>query len=646
MTSDLDDQPADQSAPPRVSNGERRLAGLVLRLTAANVRVQYAVLFGALALPLVVALVALAQERWYPVLDLAMTELRVRDVGTSHTPTIGLPGRIGDLPEQGSHPGPLSFWVVAPVYRLLGQTPYSMEVATVVVHLVFVALILWCCFRIAGRSGLLIGAVATGLLMRGYGQLLLTQPWNPYFPLLAWVLVLVATMAVFMGYTRWIIAVVAAGTFCAQTHIPYLLLCVAIFAVAAGFIVWQAVRSSGDDRRQLSRPLLLSVGIGVLLWLPPIVQELGAGEGNISRLRDHFGSPTEEVVGLRDAASIVLRHLNVWEAFFALRKGPWEGPGLTIEPLMGIGMDFDVARWPGALLLLLWAGAAMVAWRAGPSWLRAVHAIVALGLVLSWISVARIFGTTWFYLTLWMWAVTALMVIGVIGSAAVLIRRRWPARAMRAKPFGALAAVVALGVSMVMFSLDAVHAEHPEESQSKALGAVVDPTYDAIVEGVGAASGTDGHYLLRWSDVHFFGNKGFGLLNELDRKGLDVRADAFWKVPVTDHRVIEPEEATAQIHLATGAYADDWRRVDGAVEVASDDPRTDDDRARYDELHDALVADLRSDGLDDLLPLVERNMFGLSIDPRISYRAQQYATEMMQIGTEVAVFIAPADAEP
>ncbi len=47
-------------------------------------------LLALLALPLIVALAVLAQKRWYPILDLAMTELRVRDVGTSHPPLIGL----------------------------------------------------------------------------------------------------------------------------------------------------------------------------------------------------------------------------------------------------------------------------------------------------------------------------------------------------------------------------------------------------------------------------------------------------------------------------------------------------------------------------------------------------------------------------
>ena len=57
-------------------------------------------------LPLVVAVVALRGTSWYPVLDLAMTEFRVHDVFDADTPLIGLPGRIGDYPNEGSHPGP------------------------------------------------------------------------------------------------------------------------------------------------------------------------------------------------------------------------------------------------------------------------------------------------------------------------------------------------------------------------------------------------------------------------------------------------------------------------------------------------------------------------------------------------------------
>ncbi len=38
------------------------------------------------------------------------------------------------FPDQGSHPGPLSFYLLAPAYRILGSTPFSLELGTVLIH--------------------------------------------------------------------------------------------------------------------------------------------------------------------------------------------------------------------------------------------------------------------------------------------------------------------------------------------------------------------------------------------------------------------------------------------------------------------------------------------------------------------------------
>src|SRR5205814_10050506 len=118
-----------------------------------------------LVAPLVVALVALRRTTWYPVLDLAMTELRVRDVFTSHTPLIGLPGRIGrTLALQGSHPGPLSFYALAPVYRLFGKTAWSLQAGTVAIHAAAIASALLIARR-RGGPGLVVGIAAMPALL-------------------------------------------------------------------------------------------------------------------------------------------------------------------------------------------------------------------------------------------------------------------------------------------------------------------------------------------------------------------------------------------------------------------------------------------------------------------------------------------------
>jgi hypothetical protein len=74
------------------------------------------------SLPVLVAAVAVHSPRWYPPVDLAQIELRVRDVGLAHPPLVGLGGRIVGYGTQGSHPGPMSFYLLAPVYRLLGSS--------------------------------------------------------------------------------------------------------------------------------------------------------------------------------------------------------------------------------------------------------------------------------------------------------------------------------------------------------------------------------------------------------------------------------------------------------------------------------------------------------------------------------------------
>ena len=55
-----------------------------------------------------------------------------------------------------------------------------------------------------------------------------------------------------------------------------------------------------------------------------------------------------------------------------------------------------------------------------------------------------------------------------------------------------------------------------------------------------------------------------------------------------------------------------------AVEVATYDPRTPEQRAEYAEVRARFVDRLRSEGLDELVPLVDTNLFGMSVDVRLS----------------------------
>ena len=143
------------AAPADDTSDRRGPSGAVVVLVATVV----------VAIPLLVALFALHSPRWFPLGDLAQTELRVRDVWSAHPPLIGLPGRIGTYPNQGSHPGPLSFYALWPAYAALGSSAFSLQAASVAVHAVAMGVTLWLAWRRAGLAMVVaIGAVLAVVL--------------------------------------------------------------------------------------------------------------------------------------------------------------------------------------------------------------------------------------------------------------------------------------------------------------------------------------------------------------------------------------------------------------------------------------------------------------------------------------------------
>ena len=534
-----------------------------------------------------------------------MTEFRVRDVLGEHTPLIGLPGRIGDYPDQGSHPGPLSFYLIAPVYRLLGSTSWALQAATVTIHVAATATALWIGQRRAGWRGLVGVAALLAVTIHGYGQLLLTQPWNPYLPLLAWLVVLLATWSVLCGDSLMLVPLVVAGSVCAQTHVPYLVPCGVLTIGSLGVATWQRrhLRFAGR-RRLVDRNIVVAAALGVVLWVPPLIDQLANDPGNMSTLLDHFGDPAEPVLGVTEGLRLALRHFDVW-AGLAGFTGDLEGAGRFVS---------EAETWRGAVVFGVWVAAVVVAWRHGPPALRRLHMVIAAALVLGAVSMVRIFGLPWYYLTLWAWGTMTLAVGAVVWT--VLAWWRSTNRQGLAAVALPLVSIAVVGVATVASTATFAGAEVPEERLSRAVGAVAAPSYEAIAAGVGEASGVDGIYQVRWSDAADIGSPGFGLLNELERRGLDVAADEFFHVPATDHRVRPRDRADAQIHLATGGYVDRWRRVPGAVEVATYEPRSEEQVARADELRARVIARLRVEGLDDVADLVDTNLFGASLDPR------------------------------
>jgi hypothetical protein len=572
------------------------------------------------------------------VLDLAMTELRVRDVFTSHTPLIGLPGRIGrTLADQGSHPGPLSFYALAPAYRLLGRSAWSLQAGTVLIHGVAIATALWIARRRGGLPLVLAMAATLALLTRGYGVATLTEPWNPYLPLLWWFVFLLAVWSVVAGDLKLLVVAVVAASFCAQTHVPYLAMTLGLGGVAVVAALVHLRR-----RRRGVGWLAAAAVVGLLLWTPPLIDQATAEHGNLGKLVDHFTDPPEEPVGLAKGVELALLHLDV----ASLASGQHGSLGslvtATAEP--------EGSVVPGLALLLVWLGSVVVAWlrrsRPGGRELLALDLVVAAGLAFGAVSMGRIFGDLWYYLMLWAWGVTALLVVAVVWTAVLALPRPGARATGRRFAVGPLVLGGILMGSVVWFSVDAADAEPPAPRLSSTLGAVVGPTADALRDGVGAADGPDGRYVITWQDALHIGSQAYGLVSELERRGFTVGMTQGLVVPNTKYRTIDPRTATAEVHFATGVHIEPWDSMPGAVKVVEVEPRSPAEVRRFEELRAEAIRRLEADGLDDVVPLVDTNLFGASIQRSVPSSTRELLAEMLDLGLPTAVFIAPAGTTP
>jgi hypothetical protein len=597
-------------------------------------------LLALLALPLVVAVVALRRPQWFPILDLAMTELRVRDVGTRNTPLIGLPGRIGVLgEEQGSHPGPLSFWFLAPTYRLFGSSAWAMQVATAVLHTVAMGTALWLAHRRGGLRLVLGVAVLLAVLTRAYGAATLTEPWNPYMPLLWWVVLLLVGWSLLDRDVAVLPVGAFAATMCVQTHAPYSVVSLGISGLAvagAGYALWSW---RGDRRRQAQalRWVLVAAAVGAALWTAPVVDQLTRSPGNISLLVDHFGSPPEDSVGLGRGVEMTLLHLDPWR--------------LVTEQQAATGSLVDASQAPrgpmvpGALMLVVWGAAVLVAWRLRHGLLLRLHLVVGVALVLAVLSISRIFGQLWYYLMIWAWGITALLLLATVWTAAAWVHRRLdPAARVRAGRAGAGALLAAVVASTAVFAVDAVDTELPALPLSRTMAGLVPDAVDALEQGEVAGGGRDGRYLVTWSDALYIGSQGIALVNELERHGLDVGAIEPWGVPVARHRVRAPADATAVVHLATGFHVERWRAKEGVEEIAYVEPRSPAEQREYERIRASVIDDLRAAGVEDRLVDVDENLFAVAIDGRVPPSAQDGMTRMLDLGLPTAIFVGPVSA--
>ena len=567
----------------------------------------------------VVALVALARPRWFPILDLAQTEMRLRDVFTAHPPLIGLPGRIGTFQHQGSHPGPLSFWALAPFYKLYGSSAWAMQAATATLNAIALGLGLVIARRRGGVRLLWATAALLAVLTYFYGPSVLTQAWNPYLPMTWFVVFALGAWSVLCDDIGLLPLTAFAACFCLQTHISYLGLVGGLSAVLLAWIVWSLWKRPGALGPHAGRWIALAAAVVVAAWIPPVAQELSSSEGNLTLLWRHFTDPPEVAIGMHRGLEVFLVHLD---------------PARLLWPRDGV----SGAVWPGVLLVLAWVSGAAVALLRRARALIALDVVLAVGLVLGFVSIASIFGFVWYYLMLWAWILNGLMLFATLWALVLVLGDRVHAT----RDVATFVSVVVVLGYLTGFAVDAATVEPPTPRVSTALGVLTRPTIRAIDAGTVPGGGRRGRYQVTIVDTMSINAPGYGLVSELERAGIHAGFPPIFSAIVRPKRIVTKAEATAVIHYASGKDIAVWRAKPDAIEVAQVDLRSPAERGESARLLARARRELRRDGREDLVQNLAENVFTTTFRPDVPIPVQRILLRVLDLGAPAAVFIGPA----
>ncbi len=398
---------------------------------------------GSFVVAMLIAMVAAVRSGWIPFADEALIELRVRDV-PSHLPLVGVYSRFG-----WNHPGPTQFYLLAPFYWIGRSSSSALVVGTLTFHTTFGLLAWWAARRIDRLTGLLVLAASVALVASTHGFLVRT-PWNPYLVLLGGVALVSLAWSSAERETLGLILFLPIASLLIQTHI-----------VSAPAIVLTVVAAAAvmiSPRRSDSLPIpwtsaAIGVSIALLLWVPPLIQQLAGENGNLNLLVENGGGE-----GRPAGISASLGSLS--QAF-----GPWPS-GLRSGDVYDVVVDtsYVVPIWLVIPILGLWLSVRNHNWR----FVRGL-AICAASLAGVTISVAMITGGVFKYLTVVSRPLVAATLAIGLGSILVNLSDR----ILKQVRWAVCAVVIGLSIAV---GVSQIRADNPADSYA--------PTVSALTEAV------------------------------------------------------------------------------------------------------------------------------------------------------------------
>ncbi len=368
---------------------------------------------------------------------------------------------VGNYSRYGwSHPGPAWFYALSGFYQVLGSQSWAFIVANMIINAIAVGLIVFVVMRVRGAYA----AVGTAALMLAYFALIGLEPfrdvWPPYAVILPMLLVVVLSIAFGAGWNAALVWSAVAGSFAVQLHVG------TAPTVAGVIVTGVAVRVAGAvwDRRDRPRlhdflhpGSLIAAGLLVLMWIPPLVDEVRNRPGNLTALFTFFTSAYPKHRWL-EGVSILGRILSPWQ---------WPTVGSLQAPdITGVSVLYGTLA---IAYIALCAALFAVGRRARDRFGESVGAVLFVGALVAIISIRDVAGPVYSYLLLWMTPMPALLVLGWLSVLArsgrwSLEGARWR-NAMEAAAPG-LAVVLGFVVTILVLSVPRIPVAAPDTPQA------------------------------------------------------------------------------------------------------------------------------------------------------------------------------------
>jgi hypothetical protein len=540
--------------------------------------------------PVLVAVITRSGDSYLPVRDLGTIDLRVRDVWTGEAPLIGPYSRY-----LWSHPGPLVFYLLAIPSGLFGQAAWATLVGGALLQGAAIAWLAKLAWQRGGLQLVAFALVGMGLAYGTMGPWIVVDPWNPHIVIPFFALFVLQMFLVAEGRARLLPGATFVGSFVVQTHIGYAPLVATAVLVAASFVV-NDLRKGSTSRGQWRGPVLLSGGLALVLWLPPLLDSVLHWPGNFADLAHYFvgGGNSEPAIGFGTALELMAVEFR-W-------LPPWLGGSNRVD-VFGV----STARTSALYLLVpvvLMVAALVVARSTKPrakAKAQGRFAVLACALfVAGALSLGRLTGVAYRYLFYWRPVLAVLVVVAFLAVMATRVpweRWRW------ARGVGLVSAAVAIAMTSGLLAVGVA-----EES-----AAPFEPVTRSLVRQLQQHGVPKRGVILRL-DTDSLIQLQRGIFDELDRDGLPVRVDRDIAYEFGEHRGVDPSDVAAVWWVAeNGSALTGLTALPGSRVIASSTPLSPAEEREIARLQHRVYGALEAADRQDLFIQLDSPLIGFSL---------------------------------